>query len=211
MKKPYEMRLKVSQENLDKFVELVKSGVPVKKAGEQIGVSRGFAEKYVKRFQIPHCNKTGPRNASGHPNWGGGRIVDKNGYVKIYMPEHPYCERQRNRRKRLYGRTSVCNYVYEHHLVIEKQIGRFLKDGEVVHHKNKVKDDNRIENLELFSSNAEHLACELAGKCPKWSPVGIKNIVHGIGNRKLSKPDADWYRQMTDRYLDVSGTLSQIP
>lgn len=38
----------------------------------------------------------------------------------------------------------------QHHFVMEQMIGRSLKPGETVHHKNAVRDDNRPENLELW-------------------------------------------------------------
>jgi hypothetical protein len=58
------------------------------------------------------------------------------GYILIWSPKHPYAR---------------CNYVFEHRLIMEKKINRLLSPNEVVHHINNIKDDNRIENLELFT------------------------------------------------------------
>jgi hypothetical protein len=41
---------------------------------------------------------------------------------------------------------------------MEQHLGRYLTEKEVVHHKNGVVTDNRIENLELFESNAAHVS-----------------------------------------------------
>jgi len=42
-------------------------------------------------------------------------------------------------------------YILQHVLEMEKKIGRPLFTDEKVHHKNGVRNDNRIENLELWS------------------------------------------------------------
>ena len=137
---------------------------------EQLGCAGQHVSRLCRREGLP-ARRRGPRSAEGHPDWKGGRTLDKSGYVLIYSPDHP------NRRKmgQRPGR-----YVAEHRLVMEKHLGRLLLRSEVVHHKNRVKDDNRLENLELFQTNAEHLAKELEGRCPKWSKEGKQRISEGV-------------------------------
>lgn len=77
-----------------------------------------------------------------HYKWVGGengKYIDKNGYVWVTTPP--------GHGRRLRGQRRMP----EHRLVIEQNINRELFDFETVHHINGVRDDNRIENLELWA------------------------------------------------------------
>lgn len=82
-----------------------------------------------------------------HHSWKGGRVIHKHsGYVLLKRREHPNSQKN--------------GYVYEHRVVMEEYLGRFLEPVEEVHHINHNKSDNRIENLMLFSNHADHIAYE---------------------------------------------------
>ena len=79
-----------------------------------------------------------------NPRWKGGRRITIGGYIWIYSPTHPYANNH--------------GCVMEHRLVMETHLGRILLPTEVCHHINGIKDDNRIENLMLFSGIDKHTA-----------------------------------------------------
>lgn len=71
-----------------------------------------------------------------HPKWKGGQIVDRDGYIQTWAPDHPWPRR---------------GYLREHIRVMELHMGRRILPTETVHHKNHNRKDNRIENLEVLS------------------------------------------------------------
>lgn len=86
------------------------------------------------------CTSHKRRHLQGLPTSGvrkqrsiGERVVDESGYVRI----------------RVAGRASMA----EHRYVMEQHLGRPLLRSENVHHINGVRDDNRIENLELWTKS----------------------------------------------------------
>lgn len=78
--------------------------------------------------------------------FGGHEKYRNDGYVKVYVPDHPNC--------------TADGYVMKHVLVMERHIGRYLVAGEVVHHENHIRDDNRIENLRLMTAS-EHMSMHM--------------------------------------------------
>jgi hypothetical protein len=76
-------------------------------------------------------------SGKNHWHWKGGITTNDAGYLMQKCEDHP--------------RVGKNGYVRQHVLVMEKHLGRYLKDGEVVHHKNGVRTDNRIENLQLMT------------------------------------------------------------
>jgi len=134
--------------------QYTKNNMSLKEVADICGVTATTIMYYAKRFGIK-MHKRCPRNQSKelNPMWKGGKFKDGNGYIKIKMREH------------LFANSS--GYVTEHRLVMEKKIGRFLKPYEMVHHKNGIRNDNRIENLQLLFRAHYPLGYEV--ECPHCS------------------------------------------
>lgn len=143
------------------------------------------------RFVYGHSQRTQPTGDKAY-RWKGGQQQSK-GYVLLFQPDHPRADKR--------------GYIRRSHLVVEASIGRPVNHREVVHHRNQIRDDDRIENLELLPSQSFHIALHnrdikrakklteqdvkdikrllaLPHPKPKWrerDPLSIKRIAERFG------------------------------
>lgn len=98
------------------------------------------------------CKKCARKQRKGDksPTWKGGRVGARDGYIYIYLFKDDFFYPMAQKPQR---ESSAGAYVPEHRLVIAQHLGRCLHRWEIVHHKNHLKDDNRIENLQLVSDD----------------------------------------------------------
>jgi len=110
------------------------------------------------------------QKGSKHFQWKGGRWQAATGYVYVKMPDHP---------------NAMGNgYVAEHALVMSSHIGRPIGKGEIVHHINGIRHDNRINNL-IVMTNAKHTSHHTKGGPPRGACVLHATKTHCINGHKL--------------------------
>lgn len=137
------------------YTRLNRHGDPLKKLASRDGgacsldgcdakvKARGFCSKHYQRWASHGDPSVVKRGGERDVKWRGGRQTTSYGYVYVYLPpDHAFAEM----------RTSK-GYVLEHRLVMAQNLGRPLTSKETVHHINGVRDDNRLENLQLRSGH----------------------------------------------------------
>ena len=132
----------MSEEDFKSYISSeYQKGRSIDSIGAEFGISSSGMRKYFIKYAIPRRSNTDflKKSPANNPNWKGGRH-DHEGYITIYAPDHPKASRKR---------------VYEHQLVMEKYLGRYLEEGEVVHHIDGNRKNNDINNL-LLLTNSDH-------------------------------------------------------
>ncbi len=91
------------------------------------------------------CNqcKWDGRKGENHPRWVKNNYQSFQGYIQTRLHKDDF----------FYSMTDRKGWVFEHRLVIAKSLGRCLHLWEIVHHINHIKNDNRLENLQLISDD----------------------------------------------------------
>ena len=158
------------------------------RAAAILGCSTSCVERNSARLGLS-TQRSGPRSGALHPDWKGGRVL-VGGYWYRWSNTHPF--------------RTMRNYVLEHRLVVEAELGRYLTRDEVVHHINGDRQDNRPENLAIFGSNADHLRHELTGRAlpyslPEWREAVRAGIRKSRSLRSSPSHDGDANIQTTDR------------
>lgn len=153
---PEEVKIKISEKMKGiKRSKITKEKIKLAKLGDKNPM-------YKKEFSFEHRDRMS-KSHKGNLNYNFKGRIYRNGYIKIYLPEHPFADKQGHYR--------------EHRLIVEKIIGGYLHRYEVCHHINKIKDDNRIENLMVFKNQGIHTKFE------KGCKVNPRDII--FDGRKL--------------------------
>ena len=106
-----------------------------------------------------------------------GKFIDKHtGMILVYCPTHPRARK---------------GCLEEHRLVIENDIKRYLTSKETIHHKDRNKQNNKLENLQLFESRGRHAAHHRKEegwvlKCDIRTKEHCKNISKSLIGKKRS-------------------------
>lgn len=103
-------------------------------------IAAGLEPKKPTFSALCRENSVKARRGKAGGNNKGGRIKDRFGYILLWKPGHPNAKVGRNK-----------SYVAEHRFVMSEHLKRPLEKWEFIHHKNGIKDDNRLENLELLT------------------------------------------------------------
>jgi hypothetical protein len=150
-----------------------------KEIAEILGWRTKYVQKMMLKLDLPRLPQA-PRCGKHNPSFLSGRKIDKLGYVLVCAPlNHP---RKRLRPRRTHGT------IFEHRLVMEKVLGRYLEPKEVIDHIDGIRLNNHPDNLKLYSCNADHLRETLAGKCPNWSEQGYQSMTarhHGLKSQQV--------------------------
>ena len=114
-------------------------------------ISKAHKGKVISEEQRRMISERNSCNFNGLNGYG--HIKKHNsGYILAYAPKHPHAHKD--------------GYVMFHTVLMERAIGRYLKDNEVVHHVNRDRSDNRIENLRLMDKH-EHRSMHMKERYSK--------------------------------------------
>lgn len=132
-----------------------------------VGKTPRYVRKVAKKLQLPRL-WCGARHGENNHQFVSGRRVDLDGYVLVTAPHVHPCARKRPGR--------LGSIIFEHRLVMEKKLGRYLLPLEVVDHIDGLTLHNDPSNLRLFPKNGDHLRATISFLPKQTSVSGLQNI-----------------------------------
>ncbi len=117
--------------------------------------------RWVSPYRSSPSNKCQLCAVRSSKSWKGGRVRHVNGYMYVFVSIDDFFFPMSHSSSRPTG-----GYILEHRLVMAKHLGRCLQKWEMVHHKNGIRDDNRLENLQIVM-NGSHMGIVQCPHCGK--------------------------------------------
>jgi len=143
----------------------------------------GLSARYVRKVALRHNLLrlgVGARAGKKNHQFVSGRRVDPDGYVLVTAPKnHPYARHRTNRNGKL---------IFEHRLVLEEKLHRYLLPTEVADHLDGLTLHNDPENLRVFDKNGDHLRATITGKPKHISASGRRNIKARFAPLRVFEP-----------------------
>lgn len=140
----------LSESEVAQIRDMRDAGLSQQAIGAAIGRSQAFIGRALDRLGYARCVV---KSMARHGSWKGGVVSNGDGYLLEMVCQSDPMSPMRN----------SMGYVLQHRLVMARYLGRPLFKHESVHHINGIREDNRIENLQLrINSHGAGIALECA-------------------------------------------------
>lgn len=132
----------IPREKLKTLKKYIEEGKSIREISRITKIDRQTIKYRLAKVGIKSKYKHGERPKEFTSKWFQGHSKTSYGYKIIKLRDHPFADKQ--------------GYVREHRLIMEKHLKRFLKPEEIVHHIDKDRLNNKLNNLMLFPNNSAH-------------------------------------------------------
>jgi len=113
-----------------------------KEIADELNIDKNTISRNMKRLGIKTRSHSERHKGNFNGNWKGGKWKTFNGYKVVLKPDHPFVNKT--------------GYIFEHILIIEELLGRYVKKEEKVHHIDLDKSNNNTDNLIILPNMKAH-------------------------------------------------------